>query len=250
MTENKSYSVKLLAHTIPTLELIEDFTVGEFIAYCAKVSNPSNQANTLTMGKLLKYLKTHHHWSPFEMANMVVEIKTTRDITRQIIRHRSFSFQEFSQRYAAVDSSQYMVRGMRLQDPFNRQNSAVPEWNEETLALNEQWLEKQLEVIKLANSTYQWALDNHIAKEQARAVLPEGNTASTLIMNGTIRSWIHYCDLRSANGTQLEHMVIAKEIQKILDNLMAEMITRNDELDQLNIQMQSAVPIEEKALDS
>ena len=169
--------------------------IQDLVAYCARVSNPSNQANTKTTSKLLGYLIKHKHWSPFEMASACIEIETTRDIARQFLRHRSFSFQEFSQRYADIRdlSNNFVLREARLQDTANRQNSIETE--DERLSMI--WAAKQLSVIEAAKEAYEWAIDNGIAKEQARAVLPEGNTVSKLYVNGTIRSWIHYVELRS-----------------------------------------------------
>lgn len=184
--------------------------IQDLIAYCARVSNPSNQANTTTTAKLLEYLIKHKHWSPFEMASACIEIETTRDIARQLLRHRSFSFQEFSQRYADVRDldDNFILREARLQDTKNRQNS-IKTADEE---LKKTWDDYQRDVINMALEAYNWAIENGIAKEQARSVLPEGNTKSRLYVNGTIRSWIHYIELRSANGTQLEHMELAREI--------------------------------------
>ncbi len=181
--------------------------IQDLIAYCAKVSNPTNQANTKTTQKLLKYLIKHKHWSPFEMASACIEITTTRDIARQLLRHRSFSFQEFSQRYADPNEmpNTFVLREARLQDTKNRQNSIETD-NE---YLKERWEEEQLKVIEQSKIAYKWAIDNGIAKEQARSVLPEGNTVSRVYVNGTIRSWIHYIELRSENGTQKEHMELA-----------------------------------------
>ncbi len=191
--------------------------IQDLIAYCARVSNPSNQANTKTTPKLLDYLIKHKHWSPFEMASACIEIVTTRDIARQLLRHRSFSFQEFSQRYADIRDigDDFVVRDARLQDPKNRQNSV----ENEDMALEDEWANKQLAVIETAKMAYEWAIENGIAKEQARAVLPEGNTVSRLYVNGTIRSWIHYVELRSANGTQKEHMELAREIAKSISGI-------------------------------
>ena len=191
--------------------------IQDLIAYCARVSNPQNQANTKTTTRLLDYLIKHKHWSPFEMASACIEIETTRDIARQLIRHRSFSFQEFSQRYANIGdlSSNYVLREARLQDPKNRQNSIENE--DERLQM--MWNSKQGEVIRAAEEAYNWAINNGIAKEQARAVLPEGNTVSRLYVNGTIRSWIHYIELRSANGTQKEHMELAKAIASAISKI-------------------------------
>jgi thymidylate synthase (FAD) len=177
-----------------------------FIAYCARVSNPANQDNP-DSEKLLKYLVKNKHWSPFEMVHVVMEIETTRDIARQILRHRSFSFQEFSQRYAEVQKMSG-PREARMQDTKNRQNSIV---NDEAMALNNEWQNLQLEVIDRVNDIYEWAIENGIAKEVARSVLPEGLTMSRMYMSGTLRSWIHYCELRMGNGTQKEHRLIAEE---------------------------------------
>ena len=178
----------------------------DLIAFCARVSNPSNQNNTETSEKLLKYLAKHKHWSPFEMVSACIEINTTRDIARQILRHRSFSFQEFSQRYAnPVEELEFVFREARLQDKKNRQISIE---NTE-LALDIGWKRKQEEVIKICKEVYEWAIENDMAKEQARVVLPEGLTKSRLYMNGTIRSWIHFIELRSANGTQKECSEVA-----------------------------------------
>lgn len=191
--------------------------IQDLIAYCARVSNPSNQANTKTTPKLLNYLIKHKHWSPFEMASACIEVVTTRDIARQLLRHRSFSFQEFSQRYADIRDigDDFVVRDARLQDLKNRQNSV----ENEDMALEDEWANKQLAVIETAKMAYKWAIENGIAKEQARAVLPEGNTVSRLYVNGTIRSWIHYIELRSANGTQKEHMELAREIAKSISGI-------------------------------
>lgn len=195
----------------------------QLVAYAARVSNPTNQNNTKTAGKLVRYLIKENHWSPLEMVHITMEITTTRDISRQIIRHRSFSFQEFSQRYA--QSERFSTRMARLQDPKNRQNSieleGMEDWgkggNKTTdERLYEQWNMKQREVINKAQENYKWALDNGIAKEQARAVLPEGNTETTLYMAGSLRSWIHYCQLRMGNGTQKEHMLVAQQCWDII----------------------------------
>ena len=202
---------KLIGYTQPVADSDIDLKdVQDLIAYCAKVSNPKGQMNLETSEKLLHYLIKHKHHSPFEMASATIEVETTRDIARQFLRHRSFAFQEFSQRYAdpAAMSDTFVVRDARLQDQKNRQNSV--ECDDEYI--NERWEEEQLKVILKAKEAYEWAIDNGIAKEQARAVLPEGNTKSRLYANGTIRSWIHYVELRSANGTQKEHIELAKEI--------------------------------------
>lgn len=189
----------------------------ELIAFCARVSNPSNQMNQETSEKLIKYLIKHKHWSPLEMVSACLEINTTRDIAHQIVRHRSFSFQEFSQRYAdpAEFGDQFVLREARLQDTTNRQNSIDVDDDE----LKKEWAKRQQYVIDLAKGTYEWAIDNGIAKEQARAVLPEGNTKTRLYMNGTLRSWVHYIELRSANGTQKEHMEIAKACAEVISKI-------------------------------
>jgi len=207
--------IKLISYSQPAEEIrqegLED--VQDLIAFCARVSNPSNQFNTETSEKLLNYLAKHAHWSPFEMVSACIEIETTRDIARQILRHRSFSFQEFSQRYAdPTKDLDFVTREARLQDPKNRQNSVTTDDHR----LYEKWNMKQREVINKAIEAYNWAIERGIAKEQARAVLPEGNTMSRMHMNGTIRSWIHYINLRSGNGTQKEHMEIAREIAKVI----------------------------------
>jgi thymidylate synthase (FAD) len=189
----------------------------ELIAYCARVSNPSNQFNTETSEKLIRYLVKHAHWSPLEMVSACIEIETTRDIARQILRHRSFSFQEFSQRYAdPTKDLTFVVREARLQDPKNRQNSVALEPTIGNAMLQDEWRDRQLELIRLAKETYNWAIDKGIAKEQARAVLPEGNTVSRLYMNGTLRSWVHFIQLRSGNGTQLEHQQIAMACAEVI----------------------------------
>jgi thymidylate synthase (FAD) len=199
--------VRLISYTQPD-NIIGVDNAQELIAYCARVSNPGNQNNKETSEKLVKYLIKNRHWSPLEMVNACIEIETTRDIARQILRHRSFSFQEFSQRYAdPTKDLSYQTRDARLQDPKNRQNSI--ELSEKDRRLNEDFRMKQMLVWRRAQDTYEWAIKNGIAKEQARAVLPEGMTVSRLYMNGTLRSWVHYIDLRSANGTQLEHQEIA-----------------------------------------
>jgi len=182
--------------------------VQELIAFCARVSNPSNQFNTETSEKLIGYLIKHQHWSPLEMVSACLEIETTRDIARQILRHRSFSFQEFSQRYAdPTKDLDFVIREARLQDTKNRQNSVKTE----DVELQAWWDAKQKFIIETVKTTYAEAIERGIAKEQARAILPEGNTVSRLYMNGTLRSWIHFIELRSANGTQLEHQEVARE---------------------------------------
>jgi len=205
--------VKLISYsTAPEGTGLDD--CQELIAFCARVSNPSNQMNKETSDKLIKYLIKHKHWSPLEMVNACLEINTTRDIAHQIVRHRSFSFQEFSQRYAdpAEFGNQFVLREARLQDTQNRQNSIDVDDEQ----LHNEWTDRQQQVINLAKETYEWAIDNGIAKEQARAVLPEGNTKTRLYMNGTLRSWVHYIDLRSANGTQKEHMEIAQACARVI----------------------------------
>lgn len=208
--------VKLISYSQPTEEMIAEGLTDaqELVAFCARVSNPSNQMNKETSEKLIKYLIKHQHWSPLEMVSACMEIETTRDIAHQIVRHRSFSFQEFSQRYAnpAEFGNQFVPREARLQDQKNRQNSIETVDTE----LIGQWIIKQNEVINVARQAYEWAIENGIAKEQARVVLPEGNTKTRLYMNGTIRSWVHYIDLRGANGTQKEHMEIAHACAKVI----------------------------------
>lgn len=199
---------KLVAYTQPTQDFIGLDDVQDVISYCARVSNPTNQMNNETSEKLLNYLIKHKHWSPFEMASATMEIETTRDIARQLLRHRSFSFQEFSQRYADVRDLEdsFVSRKARLQDPKNRQNSVITD----DVQLHIAWEQHQRNVWHSAMKAYNWAIENGIAKEQARAVLPEGNTVSRLYVNGTIRSWIHYIELRSGHGTQLEHIELAR----------------------------------------
>jgi len=205
--------VKLISHSrryTPDNVTGED-DPQELIAYCARVSNPNNQNNKDTSDKLISYLIKHQHWSPLEMVNACIEIETTRDIARQILRHRSFSFQEFSQRYAdPTKELSFDEREARLQDPNNRQNSWPLDFDlQDEIQLDSDFRKKQREVWKLAVETYEWAIKKGVAKEQARVVLPEGNTVSRLYMNGTLRSWVHYIELRSAQGTQREHQLIA-----------------------------------------
>ena len=198
------------------IESIPNGNLETLVAYCAKVSNPSGQENMNNSSKLIKYLIKNQHWSPFEMVNVCMEIETTRDIARQILRHRSFSFQEFSQRYAdPTEDLSFVRRGARLQDPKNRQNSidAAPQ------SVQDMWDMKQQEVIKVSKDAYKWAIENGIAKEQARSVLPEGCTVSKMYMNGTLWCWIHYVELRAANGTQREHMDIAMECAKVISEI-------------------------------
>ena len=210
--------VKLVSYSKPT-ELFENEGIKdaqERIAYCARVSNPSNQMNTETSSKLISYLIKNSHWSPLEMVSACLEIETTRDIARQILRHRSFSFQEFSQRYAnPVEDLDFVIREARMQDSKNRQDSIETDDEE----LKKEWEDKQKQLIELSRETYIWAIEKGIAKEQARSVLPEGNTISRLYMNGTIRSWIHYIELRAANGTQKEHSEIALACAEVINKI-------------------------------
>ena len=204
--------VALVSYSKPVLEGLD--TPTDLVAFCARVSNPSNQINSETAEKLIKYLIKHQHWSPLEMANMCLEIETTRDIARQILRHRSFSFQEFSQRYAdPTKDLEFVTREARLQDPKNRQNS-ISEGVD--VMLQYEWDKRQQDLIAQVKIQYDWAIANGIAKEQARALLPEGLIMSRMYMSGSLRSWIHYIQLRSANGTQKEHMEIAKECAKVI----------------------------------
>jgi thymidylate synthase (FAD) len=214
-------NVKLVGITHPQIRIpVEDAEPGtfmllspeSFIAYVARVSNPANQNNVETSERLLKYLVKNKHWSPFEMVHMVMEINTTRDIARQILRHRSFSFQEFSQRYAEIDPSVWTAREARLQDQKNRQNSIDVEDDD----LQSKWSSSQREVWLTAIDEYNWAIKNGIAKEVARSVLPEGLTMSRMYMSGSLRSWIHYCELRMANGTQKEHRLIAEQCWNVI----------------------------------
>jgi len=204
--------VNLIALSKPSA-ITDCNTAADLIAYTARVSNPANQNNTETAPRLLRYLIREQHWSPFEMVHMTMEIKTTRDIARQILRHRSFSFQEFSQRYAdPTQDLDFIHREARLQDTKNRQNSVETDDKD----LLEKWNMHQSKTINAAYKAYEWAIENGIAKEQARAVLPEGNTESVLYMSGTLRSWIHYCELRRGNGTQKEHSLIADKCWEII----------------------------------
>lgn len=224
--------VKLFACTQP----IKDRVVGlddvqDVIAYCAKVSNPQFQTNFETSERLLNYLIENQHWSPFEMATATMEVETTRDIARQMLRHRSFAFQEFSQRYKEVDAlgDSFVIREARYRHPKNRQDSVELDMSRPyDRDIDREWRIHQENVIIAAKKAYDWALANNIAKEQARVVLPEGNTVSRLYMQGSIRSWIHYIELRSANGTQKEHMLIAREIGKAIAEIfpMARQITQ------------------------
>ena len=208
-------NVRLVSHSQPTLEY-RDLGITdaqELVAYCARVSNPANQLNTETSERLIRYLVRHQHWSPLEMVSACCEITTTRDIARQILRHRSFSFQEFSQRYAdPTQELNFVLREARLQDPANRQNSIDTQDN----LLQIEWERAQKRVLFAVRDAYAWAIKNGVAKEQARAVLPEGLTESRLYMNGTLRSWIHFIELRSANGTQREHQEVARACAQVI----------------------------------
>ena len=205
--------IELISYSQRPVGVDHDDTLTDLVAYCARVSNPSNQNNKDTAEKLIRYLVNNQHWSPLEMVSMCLEIETTRDIARQMLRHRSFSFQEYSQRYAdPTKDLEFVTRAARLQDTKNRQNSIDVD---DTLLQNE-WFRAQQRVIYAAQREYEWAIKNGIAKEQARAVLPEGLTVSRLYMNGTLRSWIHFIQLRSANGTQKEHMDIALRCAEVI----------------------------------
>ena len=208
--------VKLISYSQAAEGFESNVNVQDLIAFCARVSNPSNQMNTETSEKLIKYLIKHAHWSPLEMVSACMEIETTRDIARQILRHRSFSFQEFSQRYAdPTHDLDFVIREARLQDPKNRQNSIDTDDDR----LQREWELRQNNVITEARMAYAWAIEHGIAKEQARAVLPEGNTVSRMYMNGTLRSWIHYIQLRSSNGTQKEHIEVAKACAEVISKV-------------------------------
>ena len=232
-------TVNLISYTKPAEGFVgadEVTNIQELVAFCARISNPGNQTNSETAERLLKYLIKHMHWSPFEMVSVCLEVITTRDIGRQILRHRSFSFQEFSQRYAdptAVGSGlDYSVRECRLQDPVNRQNSInIDEDNIEQKYLAHVWEKKQKEIIGLCDETYKWAIDNGIAKEQARSVLPEGLTNSRMYINGTLRSWIHYIEVRDGNGTQKEHAEIARACAEVIAKIFP-LLTQHDQLSQ------------------
>lgn len=204
---------KLIAVTKPVVDGLEE--AKDLIAFCARVSNPSNQFNMDTADKLVNYLVKHKHWSPLEMANCVIEVEAPRDIARQLLRHRSFSFQEFSQRYADVSSlgDSFVIRECRMQDNHNRQNSIKTENRE----IQDEWTYRQEELLEIVKQHYKWAIDNGIAKEVARVILPEGLTMSRLYVNGTIRSWSHYLEVRTEEGvTQLEHVELAREIAKAI----------------------------------
>ena len=215
MTNN----VKIVSYSVPVGDFKNDLQdIQDLIAFCARVSNPSNQMNNETSAKLIKYLIKHQHWSPLEMVSVCLELNTTRDIAHQIVRHRSFSFQEFSQRYADPKEfgDQFVTREARLQDPKNRQNSIEIDSEED---IHHAWASVQQDVIDKAKEAYDWAIKAGIAKEQARVVLPEGCTKTRLYMNGTLRSWVHYIELRGANGTQKEHMEIAHACAKVISEI-------------------------------
>lgn len=221
-------NVKIISYTKPAKELVSEgiYDMQELVAFCARVSNPSNQLNTETSDKLIRYLIKNLHWSPLEMVNACLEIETTRDIARQILRHRSFSFQEFSQRYAnPVKELSFVTREARLQDPKNRQNSISIDLANDFAGrdVSSEWHQRQLKVISFLQEQYQWAIDNGIAKEQARAVLPEGLTVSKMYVNGTLRSWMHYIAVRAAEGTQLEHREIAKACAEVISTVFPHM---------------------------
>lgn len=212
-------NVKLISYSKPSDEIISEGLndIQDLIAFCARVSNPANQLNTETSEKLIKYLINNAHWSPLEMVSVCIEIETTRDIARQILRHRSFSFQEFSQRYAdPTKDLNFVLREARLQDTKNRQNSIEMEPTIGNAMIQDEWKQRQIDIIRQVKDTYEWAIKQGIAKEQARAVLPEGLTASRLYMNGTLRSWIHFLELRIGNGTQLEHQQVALACAKVI----------------------------------
>lgn len=219
---------RLVSYSQTPEDMANHDSAMDLVAFCARVSNPENQNNKQTSDKLVKYLIKHQHWSPLEMVSACMEVETTRDIARQFLRHRSFSFQEFSQRYAnPLEDLSFAYRAARLQDPKNRQNSIPLDLSNMGLGgnktqdevLQEKWWEKQKKVIDAAKEAYTWAIQNNIAKEQARCVLPEGNTLSRLYVNGTLRSWIHYIQLRSANGTQMEHIELAKACAKAIAHI-------------------------------
>jgi len=222
--------VKLISYSTPSVDLSKEGikNAQDLVAFCARVSNPSNQLNIETSAKLIKYLIKHQHWSPLEMVSACLEVTTTRDIARQMLRHRSFSFQEFSQRYAdPTQDLDFEIRDTRLQDTKNRQNSIDIDFNDPELReLDDIWREKQAVLIRHSKEAYIWAVSNGIAKEQARAVLPEGLTVSKLYMNGTLRSWIHYITLRADNGTQKEH----QEIALVCANVIAKIFPLTEEL--------------------
>ena len=225
-------NVKLISYSKPSDEIISEGLndIQDLIAFCARVSNPANQLNTETSDKLIRYLINNAHWSPLEMVSACLEIETTRDIARQILRHRSFSFQEFSQRYAdPTKDLNFVLREARLQDTKNRQNSIEMEATIGNVMIQDEWKQRQIDIIRQVKDTYEWATKQGIAKEQARAVLPEGLTVSRLYMNGTLRSWIHFLELRSGNGTQLEHQQVALACAKVIATIfpMADSIIQS-----------------------
>ena len=223
MTENYT-KVRLVGYTQPAEEFKDQFkSIGDLVVFCARVSNPSNQFNTETSEKLINYLLKHKHFSPFEMASLTLEVETTRDIARQLLRHRSFTFQEFSQRYAdPTNDLSFVTRQARLQDQKNRQNSVELDMNDADQSfISWEWNRRQQEIIDLVKEHYSWAVNCGIAKEQARSVLPEGNTMSRLYVQGTIRSFIHYIEVRKANGTQLEHIWLAEAVSKAISEVFA-----------------------------
>lgn len=233
-TYDEILKVKLVSHTAPFPECDEGgiftypqgFSLEEMITYCARVSNPSNQSNMETSAKLINYMIKNMHWSPFEMVNVCLEITSTRDIVRQLLRHRSFSFQEFSQRYAdPTKELEFCIREARFQDPKNRQNS-IEITGESTVEA--MWNLSQQNMIDAAITHYQWAIQNGLAKEVARTILPEGNTVSRVYVNGTIRSWIHYIQVREKNGTQKEHMMIARECAKVISEIFPPIIKQQE----------------------
>ena len=220
--------VNLIGITKPSA-YTECTTANELVAWAARVSNPSNQNNTATAPKLVRYLIQNQHWSPLEMVHVSMEIKTTRDIARQILRHRSFSFQEFSQRYAdPTKSLEFITREARLQDANNRQNSV--ELGSDDNGLAEEWAMRQVTATDAALDAYEWAIENGIAKEQARAVLPEGNTESIIIMAGSLRSWVHYCQLRMDKATQKEHRIVAEQCWTIIGQHFPDVIKALDDM--------------------
>lgn len=209
--------VKLISYSQPVGDNEDLNTAQDLVAFCARVSNPSNQSNTKTSEKLIRYLIENKHWSPLELVSMCLEVTTTRDIARQILRHRSFSFQEFSQRYSdPTKDLNFVLREARLQDTKNRQNSIEMDDTLYSANLKEQWKWHQEEVLRASTTAYKWAVDHGIAKEQARVVLPEGLTVSRLYVSGTLRSWLHFIELRSGNGTQKEHQLIAIECARVI----------------------------------
>jgi thymidylate synthase (FAD) len=218
----KNMKVKLISFSQPSDEMMSEGLedVQDLVAFCARVSNPSNQFNTETSEKLINYLIKNAHWSPLEVVNVCLEVTTTRDIARQILRHRSMSFQEFSQRYSdPTKDLSFVLREARLQDPKNRQNSIELENNLHGENIKEMWKDYQENVLLASSQAYEWAIKNGIAKEQARAVLPEGLTLSRMYVNGTLRSWIHFIQVRSGGGTQKEHMEIARECAKVISEI-------------------------------